>query len=172
MSNTVSIEGADKIIKKLAQMADTQEYVKAIKKGCALVERAAKQKAPKGNSGALRNSIKSEVTTDGKSIMGVVYTNLDYAPYVEYGTGLFAEGGKGRKEVPWVYVEGGGSSGNSSKKVYTEAEAVATVEFLQEKGLDAKLTYGEHPHPFLRPAFNEHKKDISELIKGAALPND
>ena len=172
MSNSISIEGADKIIKKLAQMAETENYVKAVKKGCMLVENSAKHKAPKGNSGALRNSIKSKVTTDGKDIVGVVYTNLEYAPYVEYGTGLFAEDGKGRKEVPWVYVEGGGSSGESSKKVYTEQEARATVEFLQEKGLDAKLTYGEHPNPFLRPAFNEHKKDIKELLKGAAMPND
>jgi hypothetical protein len=72
--------------------------------------------------------------------------------------------------VPWVYVEGGSSSGTESKKVYTEQEAVATVEYLKEKGLDAKLTYGEHPHPFLRPAFNENKQNIKEKLKGAAMP--
>ncbi|WP_299043873.1 hypothetical protein [uncultured Campylobacter sp.] len=35
-------------------------------------------------------------------MVGVVYTPLEYAPYVEYGTGLFAVEG-GRADVPWSY---------------------------------------------------------------------
>lgn len=143
MSNTISIEGADRIIRKLKQCADTEQYIKAVRKACALVERSAKEKAPKGN-GELRRSIKSEITTDGNGIIGVVYTALEYAPYVEYGTGLFAEE-IGRQDVPWHYQD--------------------------EKG-EWHTTKGMHPHPFLRPAFEENRQNINELIKGAAKPND
>ena len=72
-------------------------------KACALVEREAKEKAPKGN-GALRRSITSEV----KDNEGVIFTPLEYAPYVEYGTGLFAEEG-GRQDVPWHYKDDEGN---------------------------------------------------------------
>lgn len=172
MSNKITISGVEEITAKLNSIADGETFKKAVGKACALVERAAKEKAPKGNSGNLRNSITSKVENDGNNIVGTVYTPLEYAPYVEFGTGLFAEGGKGRKEVPWVYVEGGSSDGNNSKKVYTEQEAVATVEFLQEKGLDAKLTYGEHPNPFMRPALIENKQNIMQILKEGAKPND
>jgi len=52
------------------------------------VEAEAKKNAPKG-TGELRRSITSRVEDD----KGIVYTPLEYAPYVEYGTGLFAENG-------------------------------------------------------------------------------
>lgn len=48
--------------------------------------------------GALRNSINHVVNGD----TCYVGTNLEYAIYNEYGTGIYAEGGKGRHS-PWVY---------------------------------------------------------------------
>lgn len=166
-NNSVTVSGIEDVTLKLKRIADAEGYRKALGKACALVERAAREKAPKGSSGDLRRSISSTVTKEGNTLVGVVFTNLEYAPYVEFGTGLFAEGGNGRKEVPWVYVEGSSqSSGN--KKVYTEQEAVAAVEYLQEKGLDAKLTYGEHPHPFMRPALNENRQNILRILKEGA----
>jgi HK97 gp10 family phage protein len=172
MSKTVTVNGIEEISQKLKQIGDGASFMQAMGKACALVERAAKEKAPKGNSGNLRNSITSKIERENGNIVGTVYTPLEYAPYVEFGTGLFAEGGKGRKEVPWVYVEGSSNSGNSSKKVYTEQEARATVEFLQDKGLDAKLTYGEYPNPFMRPALIENKQNIIKILKEGAKPND
>ena len=108
-------------------------------KGCALVERKAKQKAPK-DTGALRRSITSEVKGENTEVEGSVFTPLEYAPYVEYGTGLFAEQ-RGRSK-PWRYED--------------------------EEG-NWHTTKGQHPQPFMRPALNENREKIVELIKEGLL---
>ena len=101
-----------------------------------VVERAAKQKAPK-DTGALRRSIQSRVTADDGAVHGEVFTPLEYAPYVEYGTGLFAEKG-GRKEVPWWYQD--------------------------DKG-EWHRTSGQKPQPYMRPALLENREKVLQTVK-------
>ena len=96
----VEFEGADKLIARLDKMSDEATLRKNLEKAALLVERSAKQKAPK-DTGALRRSITSKV----EGLEGIIYTPLEYAPYIEYGTGLFAEKGNGRKDVPWNYQD-------------------------------------------------------------------
>lgn len=165
--SSVEVQGIDGVVERLEGLVDYKKLKEALYKACAVVERSAKEKAPKGD-GDLRRSITSKV--DGYE--GIVFTPLDYAPYVEYGTGLFAEGGKGRKEVPWVYVEG--STQTSSKKtVYpTPQDAEAAAAYLQSKGLDAVVTYGEHPHPYMRPALNENREVIKRILKEGITESD
>ena len=56
------------------------------------------------DTGRLINSVQFRVSGDQVSIG----TNVEYAVYPEYGTGIYAEGGGGRK-TPWTYfVEGKG----------------------------------------------------------------
>jgi HK97 gp10 family phage protein len=117
---------------------DSSDFMRAMGRACALVERSAKEKAPK-DTGALRRSITSEVKREGTEIVGTVFTPLEYAPYVEYGTGLFAESG-GRTDVPWVYQD--------------------------DKG-DWHSTSGQHPQPFMRPALNENREEVMRIIKEA-----
>ena len=160
VSTLIEFEGLDELIKSIEGLADTTNIEKGIKKACLLVERAAKENASidKG-TGELANSITSEI----KGLTGEVYTPLEYAPYREYGTGLYAENGKGRQDVPWVYVEGG-SSKKSTKK-YTQEEAKKAVAYLRKKGLDAHYTSGQHPQPFMRPALNDNREKILQLIR-------
>ena len=134
----VEFKGLDKIIAKLDKMQDTSTIVSAMQDACDLVEGAAKDKAPK-DTGALRRSITSKIEVNGSEIDGIVFTPLEYAPYVEYGTGLFAENGNGR-QTPWVYRD--------------------------DKG-NYHYTHGQHPQPFLRPALNENKDEIIQIIKEA-----
>lgn len=49
------------------------------------VESAAKRRCPV-DTGRLRSSITHQVGQDGKGVVGVVGTDVDYAPYVEMGT--------------------------------------------------------------------------------------
>jgi HK97 gp10 family phage protein len=133
----VKFSGLDGIVDAMDTMLANAESTEAVGKACALVERDAKKKAPKDN-GPLRRSITSEVKKEGGDIVGVVYTPLEYAPYVEYGTGLFAEGGNGRKDVPWHYKD--------------------------DKG-EWHSTSGQHPQPFLRPALDENREQITRLIR-------
>ena len=133
---SIKFEGLDEVLDSLDSVADTGKLEAVLTKAVLLVERSAKQKAPKG-IGDLRRSITSKVDTDGDNIEGVVYTPLEYAPYVEYGTGLFAEEG-GRLDVPWNYRDDEGNWHSTS---------------------------GMKPQPYMRPALNEHREEILRLIK-------
>ena len=104
-------------------MAKITKVTEAMKKACALVEGEAKKNAPKG-TGELRRSIESKVEVEGKEVIGTIFTPLEYAPYVEYGTGLFAEGGNGRKDVPWNYQDDEGEWHSTSGMHPHEARAL------------------------------------------------
>ena len=138
MDFDIKFEGLDKIIDKIEDFDDVREMTSAMQQACNLVESAAKDKAPK-DTGALRRSITSKVEVTGNSIDGIVFTPLEYAPYVEYGTGLYNDNGNGRK-TPWVYMD--------------------------DKG-NYHYTRGQHPQPYMRPALEENKDKIINMIKGA-----
>ena len=132
----IKFQGLDEVLGSLNKIKDIKKYEAALKKACLIVERAAKENAPKG-SGELRRSIASKVEVQGDELVGVVFTPLEYAPYVEYGTGLFAEEG-GRKEVPWNYQDDEGNWHSTS---------------------------GMQPHPYMRPALYENRDKILETLK-------
>lgn len=135
---SVEIVGLDGVIRAVDNIGNTDNLSRALGKACALVERAAKQKAPK-DTGALRRSITS--TVEGNK--GIVFTPLEYAPYIEFGTGLFAE-----------------SSGRSTSWSYQD-----------DKG-DWHTTNGMKPQPFLRPALHENREQIKRIIKEGLVSND
>lgn len=138
MDFDIKFEGLDKIIDKIEDFDDVHAMTSAMQDACNIVESAAKDKAPK-KTGALRRSITSKVEVTGNSIEGIVFTPLEYAPYVEYGTGIYSDNGNGRK-TPWVYMD--------------------------DKG-NYHYTRGQHPQPYMRPALNENKDKIINMIKGA-----
>ena len=131
----IEFKGLDSVLKAIDGVANIGAIEGGMGTACALVERSAKQTAPK-DTGALRNSITSRVEKNSDNVKGIVYTPLEYAPYVEYGTGLFAE--KGGRKTPWKYED---DEGNWHK------------------------TTGQRPHPFMRPALNENRKKIIEIIE-------
>lgn len=140
MATEIKMTGLQDILDALDGAIDTGRIEAAMGKACALVERSAKQKAPKG-TGELRRSITSKVETDGDNVVGVVFTPLEYAPYVEFGTGLFAEEG-GRADVPWCYQDDEGEWHSTS---------------------------GMKPRPFMRPALNENREEIKRIIEEGIL---
>lgn len=161
---SIEIDGLDIILSELEQLGNDEKAEQAINKAVLLVERSAKQKAPKGE---LSQSIQSKI----EGLTGIVYTPVFYAPYVEYGTGLYSEHPMGgRKEVPWVYVEGSGSA-TGKKTIHTEESAKRAVAYLRSKGLEAYSTSGQHPQPYMRPALNENKEKILRLFR-EVIAND
>lgn len=141
----IRFEGVEEVLEDLEHLADVKWAEKGMMRACALVERAAKEKAPKG-TGELRRSIASKVENDYTELRGVVYSALLYAPYVEFGTGLFATGeGGGRQDVPWHYKD--------------------------EKG-EWHTTSGMPPQPYLIPALNENREEVLRLIREALKNRD
>ena len=127
------LEGIERVQKHLDNInLDDKKLNRILSQACLIVENQARRDAPVDN-GVLRNSIRSEV--EGKQ--GVVGTNIEYAPYVEFGTGLFAVNGDGR-QTPWSY---------------------------QDEMGEWHTTIGQHPQPFLGPALEMNRETIINFIK-------
>lgn len=130
MAEVINLE---KLISKLNKLSD-QQMEQALNKACILVENQAKENCPV-DTGELRMSITHYVEGD----TGVVGTNKQYAPYVEYGTGLFAKEGNGR-QTPWSYQDAKG---------------------------EWHSTKGQKPQPFLEPALLDKQKAIIKIFDEA-----
>lgn len=129
----IEFENLEGVLEAIEEVGDIGDLQQTLGRCCAMVERTAKQLAPK-DTGALRRSITSKV----EGTKGIVFTPLEYAPYVEFGTGLFAES-QGRADVPWCYQDDEGVWHSTS---------------------------GQKPQPFMRPALNQNRADILRLLAG------
>lgn len=85
------------------------------------------------DTGNLRNSITHKVLTDEKKV--IIGTDVEYAPYIEFGTGIYTSGGR---QTPWAYRD-------------TEG--------------DFYLTRGMRARPFLKPAVTEHKEEYKRILR-------
>lgn len=99
------------------------------------VEGAAALNAPT-DLGNLQASMKHEV--DGANHAVHIGTNVEYGIYQEFGTGIYAENGNGRKGG-WRYQD------------------PKTGEWIE--------TFGNEPQPFLRPAGEDNKGAIKAIFK-------
>lgn len=97
-------------------------------------------RAPVGETAALKTSINQHIveSTDTR-LVDEVGPEVLYGPYVEYGTGEFAEAGDGRKGG-WRYKDAHGNW---------------------------HFTYGMKPQPYLRPAADEGKSQVIVAISAA-----
>jgi len=86
------------------------------------------------DTGTLRNSISHAVHKDDVYIG----TNQPYAVFVEYGTGIYASDGNGRKS-PWGYYDRDGKY---------------------------HVTRGQKPHHMLKKAATEHTEEYKRILNG------
>ena len=85
------------------------------------------------DTGNLRNSISHKVD-DGEPAV-YIGSNTSYAPYVELGTGIYADGGR---PTPWVYQDANGNW---------------------------HWTRGNPAQPFLKPAVKDHAQTYRNIIE-------
>lgn len=85
------------------------------------------------NGGNLRNSITHKVKSKSNEVY--IGTNVEYAAYVELGTGRYYPGGR---QTPWAYTDDEGNT---------------------------HWTRGQRPQPYLKPAATEHKDVYRDLIE-------
>ena len=123
------------------------------------IEKSAKRMAP-GNLGKLRQSINHDT---GNSLFKSVFSTVEYAPYVEFGT-------RGKAKIPAGFeafaaqYKGKGAKG-----------AWKAIEFwIKRKGIDPKLTFvifraimrnGIAPQPFMIPAYEKEKPALLKRLK-------
>lgn len=135
---SIEFNGLGEILESLEAPISQEKLDRALMRACLVVERAAKENASRfSDTGYLARSITSKVEDN----MGIVFTPVEYAPYVEYGTGLFAEEG-GRTDVPWHYQD--------------------------DKG-EWHTTSGQHPQPYMRPALDDNREEVKRILREGLL---
>ena len=88
----VDVKGLKETQAKMEQIVRDlhgEPMLDALREGTLLVQRSAKINAPV-DVGRLRASITPEVSVEGTTVQGVVGSNVVYAPYMEFGTGVHA----------------------------------------------------------------------------------
>ncbi len=152
--------GADRLIAKFRKLSDVSQrdiVSKAVHHAAKnIVQADAKRLAP-GNNGELRNSIKTRVKMDGDKVIGEVYTNLNYAPYVEFGTGP-----KGQTSHSGISPEVSVSYRSSPWYVHEDQIDVGPYHF-QKLGEFYKM-YGQPAQPYLYPALRDNQECVSKSI--------
>lgn len=112
-----TVKGLDKLHAKFNAIANIN-VAKAVKKATTFVQGQAKELAP-FDTGRLKGSIRMKVDVKDSNVIGKVYTNLEYAQYLEFGTGISGDGSypyspdglnltykkdwKGMKARPYMY---------------------------------------------------------------------
>jgi HK97 gp10 family phage protein len=144
---SITIKGVDSLIHKLNKISNTEQVKATMDKAVLLVHAHAKALAPV-DTGALAGSIHPKTIVGRKQIIGKVYTNLNYAPFVEFGTGIKGNGTYPNKDVklsyrntPWVYTADGGET------------------FYR--------TEGQVAQPYMYPAIKRNEKKIKAMFKEA-----
>ncbi|HEV1135018.1 TPA: HK97 gp10 family phage protein, partial [Streptococcus pneumoniae] len=83
--------GADRLIAKCRRLASKKTgediVLRAVHNATIKVVQADARRLAPARDGELITSIKTRAKMDGDKAIGEVYTNLKYAPYVEFGTG-------------------------------------------------------------------------------------
>ena len=96
----------------------------------------AKDLSPTPDTGRLRNSISHKVVDSEPAVY--IGTNVEYAPYKEFGTGHYSTIGGGTPKEKWAYM-----------------------------GDDGKWHIGrpQKPQPFLKPAVADHQGTYRNIFK-------
>lgn len=106
VSVKVEIVGLAELSQKITRMAakTPDELTKALNMGALAVSSTAKSTVPV-DTGALRNSIHATpAVKKGNDVVATVGTSIEYAPYVEFGTGVLGEATNDNPEVKVSYA--------------------------------------------------------------------
>lgn len=153
--------GADRLIAKCRRLASKKAgediVLRAVHNATKKVVQADAKRLAPGNNGELRNSIKTRVKMDGDKAIGEVYTNLHYAPYVEFGTGP-----KGQASHSGISPEVSVSYRSSPWYVHEDQIDIGPYHF-QKIGEFYKM-YGQPAQPYLYPALRDNQERVSKNI--------
>ena len=160
----VGVKGVDRLTQRLNGIAN-MELIGVVNKATQLVHGQAKALAPDDN-GLLRESIHMKVKNTGKAIEGRVYTNVEYAPYVEYGTGIKGDG-------TYPYRVEGLTLEYRDSAWYISADKISDktaqkYHFKKVRGKGGKEyyeCYGQKAQPYMYPALKENEKTIKQILK-------
>lgn len=164
----IKVDGVRTVIKKLdlSNEAIANGILKGINLSSEKVIKSAKLLAPT-NTGHLKgNGIQKMVKPFRNEIIAEIKTNVDYAIYVEFGTGPI--GAKSKKIVPkgvnLKYKETGWAVKTSD---FPDFERYGFKALTTSDGEEIILTRGQKAQQFMTPAIRKNKKAIKNIINDA-----
>ena len=153
--------GADSLVAKCRKLAGKQLgediVLRAVHNAAKKVVQADARRLVPIRDGELRTSIKTRAKMEGDKAVGEVYTNLKYAPYVEFGT---CPKGQASHSVisPEVWV----AYRSSQRYVHEDQIKVGPYHFAK-RGEFYKM-YGQPAQPYLYPALKDNHDRVSRNI--------
>lgn len=156
-----------KLEAKLSDLAKV-DLMQGVKRATVFVQGEAKALCSgfKISKGELRQSIYTATENEGDICRGVCYTNKEYAPYVEFGTG--PNGQKSHAgvspEVPLVYAQTGWTIPADAMSL-SEAETYGLgVARGKDNTILGYYTNGQAAKPFMYPALKNNEKEAADII--------
>lgn len=142
----IKIIGIARLLSKFNKL-EKIDMTPAVNQALVLVQNSAKSKAPV-DKGILRGSISKESHRSGNGgVVGRVFTNIEYAPFVEFGTGR-----KGQGTYPY------------SIKGVSLTYRQTNWGFENEDG-EFIWTSGQVAQPFMYPALKENENTIKKILQ-------
>lgn len=150
----IRVDGLGDVLSRLNELQPSPEEARTILANSARPLRAAmKRKAPTDTT-LLQQVITIEDLSEGTDIkIGIGVFDPDVVKYViyqEFGTGKYATGpgGSQAKRIPWLWT----------------VKSQKWADIFKIKVGESVIWYGNHPHPFLRPAWDEEKENTRKII--------
>ena len=133
------VKGAESLMRKLKQVGSINPIMeKSMGRQVQLVRGVAVKLCP-ADKGELRRSILGKVEVQAAKVVGTVYTNKEYAPYVEFGTGPTGEADHAgiSPEVSVAYSQKGWSyQDNDGEWHYTNGQAAQPYMYPALKSME------------------------------------
>ena len=150
----IRVTGVSDVIKALNALKPTDaEAIDILTNAARPVRASMKRKVPTDTTLLQQAIVIKDISENGMIQIGIGVFDPDvvnYAIYQEFGTGKYATGpgGSRAKRIPWLWQ--------------VKSQKWADI-FGIEVG-QTVLWYGNHPHPFVRPAWDEELENVRKLI--------
>jgi len=133
----------------------------AIEASARKIEAQAKRNAPSGAS----NRLKTSIDVRGTKLSREVYTDVKYAPYVEFGTKSKVEIPPGLEGYAMQFKGGGGSFEDFEASIKLWARRKGIPEEAVYPIMKSILHNGVKAQPFLFPAFFAEQPQLIKKLK-------
>ena len=162
------IKGQKNLNRKLDNISNLTPVLEAaMKREIRRVRNAAVTLCP-ANHGELRQSIRTDVTTERDAVIGICYTNNQYAAYVEFGTGpkgAADHAGISPNVHPTYVQKGWWFPGKGIPP--QDADKYHWPKIETEEGTPLYFTTGQAAQPFMYPALTQNEDIIKNNIAKA-----
>ena len=160
----MSDTGIGKLCAQLDKIVSEAQAAQYVKEAAQLVRSAAVLRTPK-SSGYLQNNIFCDVEERDNEVTGTIYTNVSYAPYVEFGTGP-----KGAADHDGISPEVTPAYRMSPWWIHENDIDIGVAEFYRWPYIDTPegrfyKCSGQPAQPFLYPALKDNEKEVLNIMR-------